>query len=75
MYEELGLVSHKSRRRIRRLCMLYKLIKFEIPKYLHNSILLSNHQYNTRPLVSDTFTLHTPSLKWKTASQIKNLKQ
>ena len=55
MYEGLGLKSLKFIMAVRRLCILYKVIKFEISKYLHN-ISLSNHQHNTRSKDLKEFT-------------------
>ena len=47
MLKELGFKSLKCRRGIWRLCIFIKIIRFEISKYLHNIISLSN-QHNTR---------------------------
>ena len=47
MLKELGFKSLKCRRGIWRLCIFIKIKRFEISKYLHNIISLSNQQ-NTR---------------------------
>ena len=48
LYNELGLESLESRRRIRRLCFLHKIISNGLPAYLYELIPKKSHQYMTR---------------------------
>ena len=47
LYNELGLHSLKLRRWSRNFCLFFKIKKHDVPEYLFNIILQSNHQYNT----------------------------
>ena len=48
LYNELGLESLESRRRIRHLCFLHKIISDGLPAYLYELIPKKSHQYMTR---------------------------
>ena len=48
LYNELGLESLESRRRLRHLCFLHKVISNVLPAYLYKLILKKSHQYITR---------------------------
>ena len=48
LYNELGLESLESRRRLRRLCFLHKIISNGLPAYLYKLIPKKSHQYITR---------------------------
>ena len=45
---ELGSESLKSRRCLRRLCCMFKIIKNQVPEYLNNLIPRSKQNFNTR---------------------------
>ena len=48
LYNELGLESLQSRRRLRHLCFLHKVISNGLPAYLYKLIPKKSHQYITR---------------------------
>ena len=48
LYNELGLESLESRRRLRHLCFLHKIISNGLPAYLYKLIPKKSHQYITR---------------------------
>ena len=48
LYNELGLESLESRRRLKHLCFLYKIILNGLPTYLYDLIPKKSHQYLTR---------------------------
>ena len=64
-YNELGLESLESRRRLRRLCFLQKIISNGLPAYLHKLIPKKSHQYITRN-VNDiaTYQCRTDAFKF-----------
>ena len=67
LYNELGLESLESRRRLRRLCFLHKIISISngLPAYLYKLIPKKSHQYITRN-VSDiaTYQCRTDAFKF-----------
>ena len=65
LYNELGLESLESRRRLRHLCFLHKIISNGLPAYLYKLIPKKSHQYITRN-VNDiaTYQCRTDAFKF-----------
>ena len=65
LYNELGLESLESRRRLRRLCFLHKIISNGLTAYLNELIPKKSHQYITRN-VNDiaTYQCRTDAFKF-----------
>ena len=63
LLEELGLKTLKSRRWLRRLCCMYKIINIGIPKYLTNLIPKHEIGYNIRNRNKSFFHCRTESFK------------